>query len=258
MADHRAAEEAAGGEGHARRRGEARREAAEQGVVHDRDGHDREHARRDQALVEGAHDRLIGAEPHREGADDRGDDAGRADGEGVEHHRFEDRGVAGEEDRREHQGGDDRDGVGLEQVGGHAGAVADIVADVVGDGGGVARIILRDARLDLADEVAADIGALGEDAAAEAGEDRDQRGAEAERHQGVDDLAARRGEAGAAGEVGVVEGDAEERQARHQHAGDGARLERDLQAAAERGRGRLRGADVGAHGHVHTDEAGHA
>ena len=77
--------------------------------------------------------------------------------------------------------------VGLEQVGGHAGAVADVVADVVGDGRRVARIVLGDAGFDLADEVAADVGALGEDAAAETGEDRDQRGAEAERDERVDD-----------------------------------------------------------------------
>ena len=45
--------------------------------------------------------------------------------------------------------------VGLEQVGGHAGAVADVVAHVVGDGGGVAGVVLGDARLDLADQVGA-------------------------------------------------------------------------------------------------------
>ena len=92
-----------------------------------------------------------------------------------------------EEDRRQHHGGDGRHRVGLEQVGRHAGAVADIVADVVGDGRRIARIVLRDAGLDLADEIAADVGALGEDAAAETGEDRDQRGAETERDQRVDD-----------------------------------------------------------------------
>ncbi len=73
----------------------------------------------------------------------------------------------------------DGDRIGLEQVGGHAGAVADVVAHVVGDRRGVARVVLGNAGLDLADQVGADIGALGEDAAAEPGEDRDQRGAEA-------------------------------------------------------------------------------
>ena len=68
----------------------------------------------------------------------------------------------------------------LEQVGATAGAVADVVADEVGDDAGVARVVLGDARLDLADEVGADVGGLGVDAAAELGEQGDEAGAEAE------------------------------------------------------------------------------
>ena len=80
-----------------------------------------------------------------------------------------------EDDRR-----DERDLVALEQVGGHAGAVAHVVAHVVGDGGGVAGIVLGDAGLDLADEVGADVGRLGEDAAADSQEQGEQRATEAE------------------------------------------------------------------------------
>ena len=80
----------------------------------------------------------------------------------------------------EDQRGDQRHRVGLEEVGGHAGAVADVVADVVGDRGGVARVVLGDALLDLADQVGADVGGLGEDAAADPHEHGEQRGAEAE------------------------------------------------------------------------------
>ncbi len=149
---------------------------------------DRQQAGDDQALVERAHDRAVGAELDEEGADDRGDDAGAADGERIEHDGAEHRRAA-EEDGAENHGGDDGHRVGLEQVGGHAGAVADIVADVVGDGRRVARVVLGNAGFDLADEIAADVGTLGEDAAAETREDRDQRSAEAERHQRVDDRA---------------------------------------------------------------------
>ncbi len=61
-----------------------------------------------------------------------------------------------------------------------------------------------------------------------------------------------------AGEEAEVDGDAEQREARDQHAGDGAGLEGEIEAAGERaGRG-LRGADVGAHRNVHADEAGDA
>ena len=123
---------------------------------------------------------------------------------------------AGEEDRGEHHRRDDGHRIGLEQVGRHAGAVADVVADVVGDRRRVARIVLGDAGFDLADEVGADVGALGEDAAAETGEDRDQRGAEAERDQRVDDGAVGRRVAERAGENAVVDGDAEQREAGHQ------------------------------------------
>src|SRR5262249_7103694 len=80
-----------------------------------------------------------------------------------------------------------------------------------------------------ADEVAADVSTLGEDAAAETGEDRDQRGAEAERDQRVDDGAAVGRELHRVGKEAEIEGDAEQREARDQEAGDGARLESELE-----------------------------
>ena len=76
--------------------------------------------------------------------------------------------------------------VGLEQVGGHSGAVADVVADVVSDDGRVARVILGNAGFDLADEVRPDIGGLREDAAAKSCEYRDQRATEGQADQVVD------------------------------------------------------------------------
>ena len=75
--------------------------------------------------------------------------------------------------------------VGLEQVRGHARAVADVVAHVVGDHRWVARIVLGDIRLHLADEVGTDVRALGENAAAKAREDRDEGAAEGEPDQGI-------------------------------------------------------------------------
>ena len=117
---------------------------------------------------------------HGEDAEDRGDDADGASGERedeAERRVGADRVERGDtEDDR----GDEGDLVALEQVGGHAGAVADVVADVVGDGRRVARVVLGDAGLDLADEVGADVGGLGEDAAADAQEQGEQRATEAE------------------------------------------------------------------------------
>ena len=82
--------------------------------------------------------------------------------------------------------------------------------------------------------------------------------AEAERHQRVDDDAIGRRIAGEPGENGVIDRDAEQREAGHQQAGDRARLEGDVEAAGQRFRRRLRGAHIGAHGDVHADEAGGA
>ena len=83
----------------------------------------------------------------------------------------------------EQHGRDQRHGIGLEQVSRHAGAVADIVADVIGDDRRVARIIFRNTGFDLADEVSADIRALGENTAAQACENRNEGTAEGEAHQ---------------------------------------------------------------------------
>ena len=126
---------------------------------------------------------LAGAGPHREDAGDRGQhaDGPHAEREDEPEGRVGADGVEGgdAEDDRGHQG----DLVALEEVGGHAGAVADVVAHVVGDGGRVAGVVLRDAGLDLADQVGADVGGLGEDAAAHPQEQGQQRAAEAEPDQ---------------------------------------------------------------------------
>ena len=66
--------------------------------------------------------------------------------------------------------------VGLVNVSAQAGNVAYIVADVVGDHAWIPWIVLRYTRLDLTDQIGADVGRLGEDAAADAREQRDRRG----------------------------------------------------------------------------------
>ena len=148
---------------------------------------DRQNSGSDQAFVERAHDRIVGAELDEIGADDGGDDAGARRSPADRAWPASSSGSPAKKIAAEHHGGDDRHRIGFEKIGRHAGAIADIVADVIGDGRGIARIVFGNAGLDLADEIGADVGALGEDAAAEAGEDRNQRGAEAQRDQRVDD-----------------------------------------------------------------------
>ena len=115
-----------------------------------------------------------------EDADDRRDHADGASGEREDEAERRVGADGVERGDTEDDRGDERDFVALEQVGGHAGAVADVVADVVGDGGRVARVVFGDAGLDLADEVGADVGGLGEDAAADAQEQGEQRTTETE------------------------------------------------------------------------------
>jgi hypothetical protein len=192
---------------------------------------EREDARHPQPAVERRHHvHLAGLRPHEPGADDRGDDGEAAERERINQRR---RGSRLHHERAEQHGGDDGHGIGLEEVGGHAGAVADVVAHVVGDHRRVARIVLGDAGFDLADEVGADVGALGEDAAAQSREDRDERAAEAEPDERMDDVR----EVRLVDRVGIenreVAGDAEEPQPHHQQAGNGAAGERDLQRLIE-------------------------
>ena len=174
-------------------------------------------------------------------ADDRGDDADRGD------EQREDHADRAEDGLPEDQGGHQRHRVGLEEVGGHAGAVADVVAHVVGDGGGVARVVLGDARLDLADQVGADVGGLGEDAAADTHEHGEQGAAEAEaleddRRVLVEDQQHERG--------------AEQAQADGDHAADATGAVRDAEGRpVAAGAGGLGHADVGAGGQRHADEA---
>ena len=219
---------------------------------------DRKRRRGPEALVERAHDRLAAAEPDHVGADDRGDDAHAADQQRQGHERGQLLGRGGDEQGGQHHRRADGHDIGLEQIGGHAGAVADIVADVVGDHRRVAGIVLRNTGLDLADEVGADVRRLGEDAAAQTREDGDERGAERQGDQRVNDRAVIRRAALNANKNVEEHRDRQQRQTRHQHAGDGAGAEGRGEAALQARAGGFGGADVGAHRDVHADIAGHA
>ena len=162
--------------------------------------------------------------------------------------------LAGREGRAEQHHGDGRDGIRLEEVGGHAGAVADVVTHVVGDHGRVPRVVLGDPSLDLADEVGADVRGLREDAAAETREDRDERAAEREPDQVVDGRL--RAVADPVREDPVVAGDAEQAEAHDEQPRHRAGTERDLERGRDALAGCLRRPDVGPHRDVHADEAG--
>ena len=204
----------------------------------------------DEAFVHRTHDVLGGAQLDEEGTDHRGDDAGAANNQRIQHHLAGQYGIAREEDRGQDHSGHDGHRIGLEQISRHAGAVANIVAHVIGDGGGVAGVILGDAGLDLAHQITADIGALGEDATAKTGEDGDQRCAKAQAHQGINKFTARNTHFQ---QHRISDRHAQQGQASHQHAGNGAGFEGDLQTFAQALAGTLGSAHIGADRDVHAN-----
>ena len=82
--------------------------------------------------------------------------------------------ISRQRERANQYGADQAHRVGLEDVGGHACAIPDVVADVVCNRGGITRIIFFKALLDLANEIRADIGGLGVNAAAKSCEHADE------------------------------------------------------------------------------------
>ena len=135
----------------------------------------------------------------------------------------------------------------LEQVGGHACAVADIVTDIVRDRGCVARIVLGYALFHLADKIGTHIGGLGEDATTHPHEQRQQRPTEPEAEQHLGRT--------------LLEHDEDHRRAQQpepnrEHPRDRTRAERDLQRRRQtlvRGRS---GTDIATHGEGHSKKTG--
>ena len=195
--------------------------------------------------VEATVDRLqAGLAGPRAGDHDAQDSGDGADGGNDER---EDQTVLAEgglsEDERGHQG----HRVGLEEVSGHTGAVAHVVAHVVGDGGGVAGVVLgipvRPCRQDHAH-----VGGLGEDATADPHEHGQEGGTEAEALQD-------------GGSVATVDdhhdGGAQQAETHRRHADHTTGAEGDLHPAVTTAgpTGRGRHPDVGPDGEGHAEVA---
>ena len=209
----------------------------------------RNHAGHDHAAVQRAHDLAALASLDKERADDRRNDRHRAQQQRIQHRIHAERlhGQPGQQ-----HGGDHRDRIGLEQIGRHAGAVTDVVTDVVGNHRRIARIVLGNARLDLAHQIGPDVGALGEDAAAQARKNRDQRTAEGQPHQRMQRMVG----AGHLQHDQVVAGHAQQTQPDHQQPGHRATAKCHLQRRIQAQAGGMRRTHVGTHRDVHADETG--
>ncbi len=201
------------------------------------------------AAVERVHRVFIFAGLHDADADDGGDEIDRLNDQ-----RKEDALDAedGEESCAENHGADVFSGGRFEDVRTTAGAVADVVTDQVSNDGRVARIVFGNAGLDLADEVGADIGGLGVDAAAKLRKERNQRRAKAE----ADQLIGRSLRIRQAAEEEEEYSNPEQREGNHDQARDGSATQGGLQSAAQAGACRARGADIGADGDEHAGKAG--
>jgi hypothetical protein len=117
----------------------------------------------------------------------------------------------------------------LEEIRAASGAVADVVADEIRDHRRIARVVFGDAGFHLADQVGADVGRLGVDAAAELGEERHEGGAEAV----ADDEEGDSGRLDGAGEVdeGVQPGNAEQAHGHDEQAGHRSASQGDPEGA---------------------------
>ena len=218
---------------------ERRRQVGERGDRDEHGGHDRG---QEEAPVDGVHAAAVALA----GAGGVDADQGRQHADRRDDER-EDQALGPEGRLAEDQRRDQRDRVGLEQVRGHARAVTDVVADVVGDRRGVAGVVLGDALLDLADEVGADVRSLGEDAAADTHEHREQGRAEGEALEHVRRVLV---------EAEQDDGRTQQAEADGEHADDAAGAERDPRGAPLAGGvGRVGDAQVGARRERHADEA---
>ena len=181
-----------------------------------------ENGRDDRAGHDPAHQcvtRFAAAHVDKDDAANRAEDRDAAEDKGINDRRRR---------RRERQGADqDRadqtDRVGLENVGRHACAIADIVAHVIRDRGWIARIVFFQAAFDFADQIGADVRGFGVNATAESREDADQ--ARAQRQ--ADEAAHGKLVADHFTGDGVEDSDREERQTDDQQSRYGAAIESD-------------------------------
>ena len=126
---------------------------------------ERQNTRNGQALVQGWHD--IGharRSLHKEAPNDGRHNGHSAQGQGV-HHGIARR--ASNQQGAQNHGGNEGDGIGFKKIGCHAGAIAHVIAHVVGNHSRVARIILGNTRFHLAHQVGADVSTFGKDATAQ-------------------------------------------------------------------------------------------
>ncbi len=186
---------------------------------------------------------------NEERADDGGEDAAGGDGKG-KGHGFK----RAEGGNTEGGSGDDGADVGFIEIGAHTGNVANVIANVIGDDGGVAGVIFGDTGFNFTNEVGADVSGFGVSAATDTGEEGGGRGAHTKGDHGGGEGRGVKVEANFKNEV--PEGDIEEAETNNGETHNGAGGEGDVKAFVKGVAAGVSGAGVGAGGDTHADEAG--
>ena len=150
---------------------------------------------------------------------------------------------------------DDGADVRFEQVGAHAGDVADVVADVIGDNGRIARIVFGDARFDFAHEVGAHVGGFRVNAAAHARKQCNRRCAEAKARKNFEDLVHAFADKNDVRIEQEQANNAQKPETDDRHAHDGAAAECDGQGVSQPLAGGVRRADIGFCRHAHAEKS---
>ncbi len=219
--------------------------AAEHEVDGNRKADDRQHAGHVIAPVQRVHRLFILSAADDHHADGAGDQVDGMDDQRKQNSlEPEDRIERRAENHRAHAFRSGR----LEDVRSTAGAVAHIVANQVGDDGRVARIVLRNSCFHFADQVRADVGGLGVDAAAELRKQRDQRCAKSKPDQAIGNflrmIESPEGE--------EQQSQTEQSERHHDQSGDCAAAQGGLDGAVQAGAGRAGGADIRSDRNVHS------
>ena len=213
-----------------------------------------QHACHRQATIERIHDVATIVGFYKQATNYRGNNR-----EATEHQRIHDNitHAAGriQNQRTQHHRCNNRHRVGLKQIGGHTRAISHVVAHVVSDHCRIARIVFRNACFNFAHQISTYIRTLGENAAAQARKNRNQRRAKRQTNHGLDDVA----------HLGTADGrpiqhieksnHAQQAQADHQQARDGTAFECNIERRIYTATRCLSRSNVGPHRHIHADKA---
>ena len=191
---------------------------------------------------------LLGLDEER--ANDGADDAHRRHDHGNSHGL---EGLIAECRHAQGGGRDDGANIALIQVRTHTGHIAHVVTYVIGNRCRVTRVIFGNTGLNLAHQVGAHIGRLGEDAAAHAGKQRHGTGAHAEGQHGTGDVGGLQLKHEA--QQHEPHADIQQAEADHSKAHNGAGGEGHAEAAVQAVAAGVGGAAVGLGGDAHTHEA---